>query len=86
MHFSYRLLLRAQITALIVSFACLLLYPVNFKPKAQLSGLYMAAARLTPYYMPNKGLQLFSYLNYRISWLSKVLFREVYDYSCLPMA
>ena len=31
--FSYHLLLRAPIEALIASFACLLLYPVNFKPK-----------------------------------------------------
>ena len=42
----YHLLLRAPIKALIVSFACLFLYHVNFKPKAKLSGPYMAATKL----------------------------------------
>ena len=36
MPFSYRLLLRAPIKALIVSVACLFLYPINLTPKARL--------------------------------------------------
>ena len=54
MHFSYQLLLIAPIKARIVSFACMFLYPVNFKSKTQLSGPYMAATRILSYYVPIK--------------------------------
>ena len=37
------------IKPLIVSVACLFLYLVNFKPKAQLSGPFMVATRILPY-------------------------------------
>ena len=67
MHFSYRLLLRAQIKALIVIFACLFLYPVNFKPKTLLSVLYMAATSILTYYVLIKFFYSLAVCTYPIS-------------------
>ena len=59
----YHLLPRAPIKALIVSFAYLFLYHVNFKPKAKLSGPYMAATKLLA------DMSLFSFTALQLSAL-----------------
>ena len=69
----YHLLPRAPIKPLIVSFAYLFLYHVNFNPQAQSSDLFMAAAKIFTYYVPINVYYSLAICTYHVSKLIKLL-------------